>query len=91
MDNLPTVIMEAMAAGLPVISTPLAGIPEMVEPGVTGELVPERDSAALATAIERLLDDPGRMRQLGARGREIVREKFSIEENVRQLRQVFGL
>ena len=90
MDNLPTVIMEAMAAGLPVISTPLAGIPEMVEPGVTGELVPEHDPAALATAIERLLDDPGRMRRLGARGREIVREKFSIEENVRQLRAVFA-
>jgi glycosyltransferase involved in cell wall biosynthesis len=91
MDNLPTVIMEAMAAGLPVISTPLAGVPEMVEPGATGELVPERDPAALATAIERLLDDPERMRRLGARGREIAREKFSIEESARQLRTVFGL
>jgi glycosyltransferase involved in cell wall biosynthesis len=91
MDNLPTVIMEAMAAGVPVISTPLAGIPEMVEPGVTGELVPERDPAALAAGIEQQLDDPERMRRLGVRGREIAREKFSIEENVRQLRQVFGL
>jgi colanic acid/amylovoran biosynthesis glycosyltransferase len=91
MDNLPTVIMEAMAAGLPVISTPLAGIPEMVEPGVTGDLVPERDPAALATAIERLLDDPVRIRRLGARGREIAREKFSIEESARHLRAVFGL
>jgi glycosyltransferase involved in cell wall biosynthesis len=91
MDNQPTVIMEAMAAGLPVISTPLAGVPEMVEPAVTGELVPERDPAALATAIERLLDDPVRIRRLGTRGREIAREKFSIEESVRQLRAVFGL
>jgi glycosyltransferase involved in cell wall biosynthesis len=89
MDNLPTVIMEAMAAGLPVISTPLAGVPEMVEPGVTGELVPERDPAALATAIERLSDDPKRMRRLGARGREVAREKFSIEESARQLREIF--
>jgi colanic acid/amylovoran biosynthesis glycosyltransferase len=91
MDNLPTVIMEAMAAGLPVISTPLAGIPEMVEPGVSGELVPECDPAALATAIERLLDDPERIRRLGAQGREVAREKFSIEESARQLRAVFGL
>jgi colanic acid/amylovoran biosynthesis glycosyltransferase len=91
MDNLPTVIMEAMAAGLPVISTPLAGVPEMVEDGASGDLVPERNPPALATTIERLLDDPKRMRQLGARGREIAREKFSIEESVRQLRTVFGL
>lgn len=91
MDNLPTVIMEAMAAGLPVISTPLAGIPEMVENGVTGELVPERDPAALATAIEQLLEDPERMRRLGDRARAIAREKFAIEESARQLREVFGL
>jgi colanic acid/amylovoran biosynthesis glycosyltransferase len=89
MDNLPTVIMEAMAAGLPVISTPLAGVPEMVEPGVTGELVPERDPAALCAAIERLLADPERARTLGARGREMAREKFSIEGSTRQLQKIF--
>jgi glycosyltransferase involved in cell wall biosynthesis len=91
MDNLPTVIMEAMAAGLPVISTPLGGIPEMVEEGVNGELVPERDPAAIATSIERLLDDPERARRLGGRGREIAREKFSIETSARQLQQHFAL
>jgi Glycosyltransferase len=91
MDNLPTVIMEAMAAGVPVISTPLAGVPEMVEDGMSGELVPERDPAALAAAIERLLDDSSRARRLGDHGRQIAREKFSIETNVRLLRQHFGL
>ncbi|PYI91075.1 MAG: hypothetical protein DME97_15200 [Verrucomicrobia bacterium] len=90
MDNLPTVIMEAMAAGLPVISTPLGGIPEMVEPGVNGELVPERDPAALGAAIERLIADPEQARRFGKRGREIAREKFSIETSVRQLRGLFG-
>jgi len=89
MDNLPTVIMEAMAAGLPVISTPLAGVPEMVEDGVNGELVPERDPAALADAIERLLADLERARRLGDNGREIAREKFSIETSARQLREIF--
>ena len=90
MDNLPTVIMEAMAAGLPVISTPLAGIPEMVEDGANGELVPDRNPAALAVAIERLLDDPERARRLGERGRQIAREKFSIETSAGELRELFS-
>ena len=89
MDNLPTVIMEAMAAGLPVISTPLGGIPEMVEPGVNGELVPERDPVALSGAIERLISEPEQARSFGVRGREIARERFSIETSARQLRQLF--
>ena len=90
MDNLPTVIMEAMAAGLPVISTPLGGVPEMVEPGVTGELVPERDPAALADAIERMIGDPERARRFGERGRQIASEKFAIEQSARQLRELFA-
>jgi glycosyltransferase involved in cell wall biosynthesis len=89
MDNLPTVIMEAMAAGLPVISTPLAGIPEMVEDGANGELVPERDPTALAGAIEKLLDDLECARRLGERGRQIAGEKFSIETSARQLVEMF--
>jgi glycosyltransferase involved in cell wall biosynthesis len=89
MDNLPTVIMEAMAAGLPVISTPLGGIPEMVEDGLNGELVPERDPAAIAIAIERLLDDPTSARNLGDRGRQIAQERFSIETSAKQLQALF--
>ena len=89
MDNLPTVIMEAMAAGLPVISTPLGGIPEMVEHDVTGEMVPERDPAAVCGAIERLISDPQRARRLGDKGRQIAREKFSIETSARALMELF--
>ncbi|HSP44457.1 MAG TPA: glycosyltransferase family 4 protein [Chthoniobacterales bacterium] len=89
MDNLPTVIMEAMAAGLPVISTPLGGIPEMIETGVSGELVPERDPASLCNAIEGLVIDREKARTLGRRGREIAREKFSIETSARQLQRLF--
>ena len=91
MDNLPTVIMEAMAAGLPVISTPLAGVPEMVEPGVNGELVPEHDPEAICAAVERLLDNPERVRQLGDRGRQMATEKFSIQESARRLREIFSM
>jgi colanic acid/amylovoran biosynthesis glycosyltransferase len=85
MDNLPTVIMEAMASGLPVISTALSGIPEMVQPGETGILVAPNDSAALAAAIARLISQPAEARRLGARGRELAEEKFSIETNVQSL------
>jgi len=89
MDNLPTVIMEAMAAGLPVISTPLGGIPEMVEHEVNGELVPERDPTAICAALERMISDPERARRLGDKGRQIAREKFSIERSGRELRELF--
>ena len=85
MDNLPTVIMEAMAAGLPVVSTPVAGVPEMVQPGVTGELVPPGDSLALANAIEQIISDTERARRLGAAGRALAAERFAIERNVQSL------
>lgn len=90
MDNLPTVIMEAMASGLPVVSTNLAGIPEMVEPGVNGMLVPPDDPAALADAIGKLLGGPEEARRLGARGRERALERFSIEPNVRALAEILA-
>ena len=89
MDNLPTVIMEAMAAGLPVISTPLGGIPEMVEHDVSGELVPERDPAAICAAMERLISDPQRARGLGDKGQQIAQEKFSIETSAGALIELF--
>ena len=85
MDNLPTVIMEAMAAGLPIISTATGGIPEMVIQNETGFLVPPGDVAALAGAIERLFDDIGLAQRLGECGFQRAKELFSIDKNVRSL------
>ena len=85
MDNLPTVIMEAMATGLPVISTPVGGIPEMVVQDETGALVPARDSSALARAIEKVIMDLSLARHLGENGHKRANELFSIEKNVREL------
>ncbi len=88
MDNLPTVVMEAMAAGLPVVSTPLAGVPEMVRDGVTGFLVPERQPAALAGALRRLLIDRALSRSLGEAGFAHAAAHFAIEKTTRELQAV---
>jgi colanic acid/amylovoran biosynthesis glycosyltransferase len=85
MDNLPTVIMEAMAAGLPVISTDIGGIPEMVGQNETGFLVGPGDAVRLAGAIEKIIDDRSLAQKLGEAGYERAQELFSIEKNVRDL------
>jgi len=85
MDNLPTVIMEAMAAGLPVVSTSIGGIPEMVIQNETGFLVSPGDAAALAGAIEKMINDRLLARKLGQAGHERAQRLFSIEKNVRAL------
>jgi glycosyltransferase involved in cell wall biosynthesis len=89
MDNLPTVIMEAMATGLPVISTAIGGIPEMIVENETGILVPAGDAAALARAIEKVIVDLPFARQLGENGQKRAGELFSIEKNARSLIRIF--
>lgn len=88
MDNLPTVIMEAMAAGLPIVSTTLAGIPEMVQPRANGELVSLGNVDQLAAAIDSILSNPARAKGFGERSRELAVEKFSVEKNVGALRKL---
>jgi colanic acid/amylovoran biosynthesis glycosyltransferase len=85
MDNLPTVIMEAMATGLPVVSTNIAGIPEMIIENETGFLVQPGDTAAIADGIERVINDPLLAQRLGQFGYERSKALFSIEKNVREL------
>lgn len=85
MDNLPTVIMEAMATGLPVVSTTIGGIPEMVVENETGFLVQPDDAVALAGAIEKVTNDRSLGEKLGQAGYERAQKLFSIEKNVREL------
>src|SRR6266487_1985534 len=85
MDNLPSVIMEAMATGLPVVSTRVGGIPEMVIDNQTGFLVEPHDAVALAGAIEKVTNDRSLGERLGHAGYEWAQRLFSIEKNVREL------
>jgi colanic acid/amylovoran biosynthesis glycosyltransferase len=85
MDNLPTVIMEAMATGLPVVSTRIGGIPEMVIENETGFLVQPEDVMALAGAIEKVTNDRPLGQRFGQAGYERAQQLFSIEKNAREL------
>src|SRR5438093_4128764 len=85
MDNLPTVIMEAMATGLPIVSTTIGGIPEMVIENETGFLVQPGAAAAMADAIQTVINDCSSAARLGHSGYERARTLFSIEKNVREL------
>lgn len=90
-DGIPNVILEAMAMELPVVSTRHSGIPEAVDDGISGLLVPQRDVAALADAIERLLGDGGLRRRMGRAGRQIVVSRFDVATNVKLLMSRLGV
>lgn len=88
-DNLPTVIVEAMACGLPIVSTHLAGVPEMVIHELNGLLVEEKNVSQLATALEALLKNPEQVAQLGKKSRQLAEEKFSLTITTQQLKNLF--
>ena len=88
-DVLPTVILEAMALAKPVVSTRLAGVPEMVEDGQTGLLAPPDDPGALADAFQALATDPARRASLGEAGRKKMEARFSAADTSRRLAELF--
>lgn len=85
MEGIPVALMEAMASARAVVSTAISGIPELVEHGVTGLLVPPGDAPALASAIRSLLEDRPRAQEMGRRGQEKVRAEFTLPQCVAQL------
>jgi glycosyltransferase involved in cell wall biosynthesis len=88
-EALGLVILEAMALSRPVVATNVGGIPEMVEDGVTGLLVPPRDPGALADAIVRLLTDHPLADTLGRNGYRLVRERFGVERMMAALEELY--
>ena len=88
-DGIPNVLAEAMAFGLPVVSTAISGIPELVADGQNGLLVPERDSAALAQAMQRLLASPELRAQLGQAARKKICTVFDSHKTTLRLKDLF--
>jgi glycosyltransferase involved in cell wall biosynthesis len=84
-DGIPNVIVEAMAFGIPVVSTNISGIPECVEDGNSGVLVAEKDPSAFATGIAALLDRPQWAQQLGRAGRAKVERDYDALRNVQKI------
>lgn len=88
-DCIPFVLMESMAMGLPVISTRLGGIPELIQDGETGLLVEPEDPQGLATAIARILKDEDWARRLAQAGRNYVIQEFGADKNAQKLEEIF--
>jgi len=89
-DALPTVLLEAMASGVPVVSSAISGVPEIVVDGETGFLVAPGDASAVADAIEQVLRDPAKARTLGAAARLRAERMFDLRANVACLREAWS-
>jgi colanic acid/amylovoran biosynthesis glycosyltransferase len=88
-EGIPVVLMEAMGSAVPVIASNISGIPELVQDQETGLLVPPRDAASLANALERYANDPDLRRRLGHAGRARVIGDFDLDQNATRLAQHF--
>ncbi len=85
MEGIPVSIMEAFASGLPVIATELSGIPELVQSGKTGYLVPPEDAEALAAQLVDVYQNPADAIAKAKKGRALVIQSFELTQNVQQL------
>jgi glycogen synthase len=83
-DNFPITCLEAMACGKPLVGTNQGGIPEIIQDGVTGLVVPPNEPVALAHAIGRVLRDPGLAANMGTSGRQVVEDKYAVRVVVDQ-------
>lgn len=89
LEGVPVVLMEAMAMELPCVATWITGIPEIIEAEREGLLVPPASAAAIADAVERLMEDPEAARRLGVAARRKIIAKYNLEQNVERLVQEF--
>jgi glycosyltransferase involved in cell wall biosynthesis len=89
-EGFPLAAVEAMLASRPLVATPVQSIPEAVEDGVTGLLVPPEDVGALAGAIAELLGDGSRREEMGKRGRALALERFTSRTMARSYEALYG-
>ncbi|MBI4314322.1 MAG: glycosyltransferase [Chloroflexi bacterium] len=90
MEGIPVALMEALACALPVVATSISGIPELVLPGRTGQLVPPADAGALAESLAAVYNDYAAAARMGDAGRALVLQQFDLRANVKQLAALFA-
>jgi glycosyltransferase involved in cell wall biosynthesis len=90
-EGFPNSVLEAMSVGLPVIATSVGGVPEIVQNGVTGIVVPPRSSDALAEAIKRLIGDEAARKAMGAAAREKILAHHTFNHSIATYRRIFQL
>lgn len=88
-EGFPFVLLEALAMGCPVVASRVNGVPELIEDHKTGLLVPSRDSQALTKAILEVLGNPNAARKMGAEGRAVVQERFTVDQMVANTTAIF--
>lgn len=84
-EGMPMSVLEAMAHGLATVATPVGGIPQIIEEGVSGYMTPVGDSNALCVRLDELFSDEGLRRRVGEAGREVVRSRFGVDEQANKL------
>lgn len=89
-EGLPVVLMEAFAAGKPVICTQVAGVTELVQDGISGFIVPASDTDSLSARICQLADDPQTAKEMGAAGREVVKSDFNVQIEAARIGALFA-
>ncbi|MFC1686943.1 glycosyltransferase family 4 protein [Nanoarchaeota archaeon] len=87
-ESFPNVLLEAMACEKPVIGTNVHGIPEMIENGVNGFLIPQKSSLAIRKVINKFIETPLLIRTIGKKGRKLVKERFEKEKQIQKLYNV---
>jgi glycosyltransferase involved in cell wall biosynthesis len=88
-EGIPNSMLEAMASGLPAFATQHGGIPEAIENGVSGVLVPERDHKELAQALLNAAEDPVFLSRIARSGAEVVRKNFDLRAQAQRLEEIY--
>ena len=89
-ENQPLAVLESMANGVPVVATDLGGTPELIRPGVDGELVPADDPEAMAQALSGFLDNPDKAFLMGQAGRERIEAEFTPADHLAGLDRLYA-
>lgn len=88
-EGMPMSVLEAMAHGIPTVATPVGGVPQVIEDGVNGYIIPVGDESTLSAVLCRLAGSPSLRFEIGSAGRNTIRNDFSVDRNVKELARIY--